>query len=197
MGHIHHSQIYNPALRKYLAYHSIHLWSMDSFWQIRHNNNICYFWVYLYNHLGPVQTGIQFNSKPFPDSTQKIYAPPPAPPFLTPVGLFPHPFHCLPLASWAKSTVSAPVETQQGRVWLLTLNPLWSDRLLSRNRWHLGNLKTHTGERYTLPDTYSYRKIISRGGRIKVYWPFYQKSTSLWFTLLYHSIREYLNYPNL
>lgn len=32
------------------------------------------------------------------------------------------------------------------QVWLLTLNSLWSARLPSKNRWHLGNLQTYTGK---------------------------------------------------
>lgn len=43
-----------------------------------------------------------------------------------------------------KVNSSGPSGNPRGQAWLLTLNSLWSGCLLSRNRRHLGKLKTHS-----------------------------------------------------
>lgn len=142
---------------------------------------MCHLWVYRLSkshHLGPVQ----LQTLPWdPSSGHEILCPPPPP--------FQHRWDCSLILSQpapgmpGKVNTSSPSGNPWGRVWLLTLNPLWSGRLLSRNRRHLGN--THR-ERCALPDTYLYKKIISGKGE--------EKSTDLFTKNVQNSIFQFFTY---
>lgn len=127
--------------------------------QSKVNRNICHLWVYQLSkshHLGPVQ--LQTVPWDWSSGHEILLRPPPPPP------PFQHRWDCSLIFSQpapgmpGKVNTTSPSGNPWGGVWLLTLNPLWSGCLLSKNRRHLGN--THR-ERCMLPDTYSYRKIIS------------------------------------
>lgn len=144
MGHIYHRHISKLALRLLkgnLLYQSIHLWSLYPFWQTPYSLTV----FSKSHHLGPVHIGTRLNSGPLGLELHEILLHPPPPPFQHQWDcslIFSQPFPGIP----GKVNITSPNGNPWGQVWLLTLNPLWSGRLLSKNRQHLGNLKTHTEE---------------------------------------------------
>ncbi len=162
-------------------YQSVNLWSLYPVWQINHNLTGIFatseftdspkptIWGQF--GLGPSSTLVTWD---WSGGHEILLCPPPTS-ISTPVGLFPHPFPSIPGIPGKVNTAS-PSGNPWGRVWLCTLNRLWSGRLLSKNRRHLGNLKTHTKRKVHAPRHLFIQENHPRERGIKVYWPFYQKS---------------------
>lgn len=155
---------------------------------------MCYLWVYRRSESNQTSADwvpVQLQTFPLDQSIGHTIHPCPAPHHHPP---FQHRRDCsfilalpFPWHPRDKSTAPVPVETQRGRVWLLTLNPLWSDRLLSKNRWHLGKLgrkKTHTREKGPHSQTPIHVGKSSQGGENKSLLMFFIK---LYLPIVRHS----------
>lgn len=123
------------------AHQSLHPRTLNIFWLTKENVKATTATVSKFHHLGPIQNENQFNSKlshERVDMESKWIPHPPPPPFQ-------HQWDCSLILSQPSPGMSDKVNTTsssgspQGQAWTLTLNTLWSGRLLCKNRQNLGN----------------------------------------------------------